>query len=151
MKTIIKIIIAGSRNFSNYELLKNSMDRIISKIQKQDKNKDYEIEIIEGEALGADALGRQYGFEKGYKIKAFPADWYDLSANPCVIRKNKRGIEYNVLAGFNRNKDMAEYAKDAEKSILVAFWDGKSKGTKNMIDIAKKNGLEINIIKEGEE
>ena len=43
-------------------------------------------------------------------------------------------------AGFKRNVRMAEYA-----DALVAFWDGESKGTKHMIEIAKEKGLDIRI------
>lgn len=38
-------------------------------------------------------------------------------------------------------KYAAEYDDEDEEGILVAFWDGKSRGTKNMIDNAKKYGL----------
>ena len=40
---------------------------------------------------------------------------------------------------------MAKYASETY-GILIAFWDGKSRGTKNMIDTAKKHGLEIHIV-----
>ena len=45
------------------------------------------------------------------------------------------------IAGYLRNKQMAEYA-----DALIAFWDGESKGTKHMIDLAKKNGLKVRIV-----
>ena len=46
--------------------------------------------------------------------------------------------------GMIRNKEMADYAiKDSEKAILFAFWDGESRGTKGMIDIAKRCGMEV--------
>lgn len=40
---------------------------------------------------------------------------------------------------------MANYAK-GDNSILIAFWDGKSKGTKHMIDIAKSNNIRLFIV-----
>jgi len=102
----MKVIIAGGREFNNYELLKSSCDRILIRQSN--------IEIVSGKALGADKLGEDYAKEKGYKIKEFPADW----------------IKYKKGAGPIRNKQMAEYADG-----LIAFWDGQSKGTKNMKSI----------------
>lgn len=114
----MKVIIAGGREFSDYELLKSSCDNILSSVT--------DIEIVSGKSLGADKLGEYYAKEKGYKVKEFPADW----------------IKYKKGAGPIRNKQMAEYADG-----LIAFWDGRSKGTKNMIDLAKKHGLKVRIIK----
>ena len=39
-------------------------------------------------------------------------------------------------AGMIRNSQMADYADG-----LIALWDGESRGTKNMIETASKNGL----------
>ena len=59
-----------------------------------------------------------------------------------VFKKDKNGKEYNVLAGHNRNKKMALFS-----DALIAFWDGKSTGTKNMIEEAKKLDLQVRIVK----
>ena len=85
-----------------------------------------EVEIVSGTAAGADTLGERYAQEKGYEVKKFPAQW-DL---------------YGKSAGYKRNQQMAEYADG-----LIAFWDGKSKGTKHMIDIANKMGLKVRVIR----
>ena len=113
----MKVIIAGGREFNNYKLLKESCDRILSR--------QTDIEIVSGKALGADKLGEDYAEEKGYKVTEFPADWK----------------KYNKGAGPIRNKQMAEYADG-----LIAFWDGESKVTKNMIDLAKKYNLKVKVI-----
>ena len=112
----MKIIIAGGRNYSNYE----ELSKICNFLLVNKKN----IEIVSGAARGADALGEKYAEEKGHTIKRFPADW----------------DKYNKSAGFIRNKEMAEYA-----DVLIAFWDGKSKGTKHMINLAKENKLIVRI------
>ena len=92
-------------------------------------DKNAPIEIICGMCRGADTLGERFAKENGYPIKYFPADW------------NK----YGKAAGVIRNEEMAKYAAEYEdeddEGILVAFWDGKSRGTKNMIDNAEKYGL----------
>jgi len=61
----------------------------------------------------------------GYPVAKFPADW------------NK----FKKSAGYKRNVEMAENA-----DALIAFYDGKSKGTGHMIDIAKEKNLLIRII-----
>ena len=113
----MKVIIAGVRTFDDYDLLCRRCDNILSS--------QNEIEIVTGAAKGADKLGERYAKEKGYPIKLFPADW----------------DKYGSSAGPIRNKQMAEYA-----DALIAFWDGKSKGTKNMIELANKYALKIRII-----
>lgn len=120
MINVIKIIIAGSRTFNNYELLKSEMNKLISPdVFCMD------IEIFSGCAKGADILGEQYAKEYGFTIKRFPADWG----------------KYGKKAGYIRNQQMSNFA-----THCVCFWDGKSKGTKMMIDLAKKAGLNTHII-----
>ena len=114
----MKVIIAGSRDFKNYDLLVTKCDTFL----KNQSN----IQIVSGTANGADKLGEKYAREKGYSIKQFPADW----------------DKFGKSAGYKRNKEMADYADS-----IIAFWDGKSKGTKHMIDLAEKSNLKIRIVK----
>ena len=94
------------------------------------------IRIVSGAARGADRLGEQYAKVTGYEVSKFPADWDRLV---------KR-------AGYVRNAEMAKFAAaDKNYGVLVAFWDGKSRGTKHMIDLAEKYGLEIHIVRFGNE
>ena len=113
----MKVIIAGGRDFNNYELLREKCDIILSNQQ--------ELVIVSGRVSGADSLGERYAKEKGYEMELFPADWK----------------KYGKSAGYVRNSEMAEVAES-----LIAFWDGKSRGTKNMIDIAKNKGLKVRIV-----
>lgn len=116
---MFKVIIAGTRTFDNYEALKAYADYKLGQIKE-------DIEIVSGGATGADALGERYAKEKGYTIKLFPADWN----------------RYGRIAGPLRNKQMADYA-----DALIVFWDGSSRGTKNMLEIAREQGLKIGIYK----
>ena len=115
----MKVIIAGGRDFSDYNLLREKCDKILSQVKE-------DIIVVSGTALGADTLGEKYALERGYQIVYFPANW----------RLYGRG------AGHVRNREMAEYANS-----LIAFWDGKSPGTKNMIETAEKSGLKTRVIK----
>lgn len=101
-----KIIIAGSRVIPNREFVWDDLSkRMPFHLVK---------EIVCGMARGADQIG--YDFARYYSIPVagFPADW------------DKHGKS----AGYIRNKEMSEYADE-----LIAYWDGKSNGTKNMIDL----------------
>ena len=113
----MKLIIAGSRTFTDYKKLSEVCDQFL-----QDQT---DIEIVSGAYYkGADKLGEQYAKERGYKLTQFPAYW-------------KR---FGRTAGPLRNEQMANYA-----NALIAFWDGNSKGTKHMIELAKSRGLTISI------
>lgn len=116
---MFRVIIAGTRTFSDYSLLAEYADKKLAEVSKRDS-----IEIVSGGASGADALGERYAKERGYYIRRFDAEW-------------KR---YGRAAGPRRNKQMAEYA-----DALLAYWDGKSRGTKNMIELAKENGLKVGV------
>ena len=125
----LRIIIAGSRDFNDYKLLKTSMRDILKNISLDDINK---IKIISGTARGADQLGERFAKQFKLEVVKFPADWN---------RFGKR-------AGYIRNEEMAKYSvKDDNYGMLVAFWDGKSRGTKHMIDLAKKHGVEIHVVR----
>ena len=116
---MFKVIIAGGRDFSDYDLLKVKMNRILSNITD-------EIVIISGTARGADSLGEKYATEMGYKLEQYPANW------------NK----YGKRAGYLRNEQMADVAH-----ACVCFWDSKSKGTKHMIDLANQKKLKLRVVK----
>lgn len=117
----LRIIIAGSRSFSDYGLLCETMDQLKNVIAAADK-----IVIISGTARGADQLGERYAEEHGIEIKRFPADWEAFGRS----------------AGHIRNREMAKYAIE-ENGYLVAFWDGESRGTKGMIDYATQIGMKV--------
>lgn len=120
----IRIIIAGGRDFSNYSLLKQNVDTIVKSFHNEN------LTIISGTARGADTLGEQYAEEHHLPIRKFPADW----------------DTYGKAAGHIRNAQMAKYASEGTKGMLVAFWDGKSRGTDNMIQTARKKDLEVYIV-----
>lgn len=107
----MKVAIIGSRTFTDYELLKQEVDKL----------KDI-TEIISGGARGADNQGMRYAFATGIPYTEFPADW------------DKHGKS----AGYIRNSDIINAC-----DYVLAFWDGKSKGTKHAIDLADKAGKEV--------
>lgn len=124
----LRIIIAGSRDFNDFEMLFKNVETIQNEIITK-RNDISEVVIISGTARGADKLGELYAERTNLKIKRFPADWNNLG---------KR-------AGYVRNAEMAKYAVK-EVGVLIAFWDGISKGTKHMIDLAKRYDLEVHVV-----
>jgi len=120
MEDVFSIIIAGSRDFNDYEKLKEVCDYMLSK-----KKETHNIIIISGGARGADKLGEQYAKERGYVLQQYPANW------------DKDG----KMAGFIRNVEMATVA-----DACICFWDGKSKGTKHMIETARKKKLKTKVV-----
>ena len=143
----MRVIIAGGRDFDDYDLLKKECIKIFKQLKSEGYNTNRNnLEIISGEAKGADTLGKRFGIMFKLDVVSFPAKWNDLTVEKCVIKEGKYG-KYNVLAGHNRNEEMAKYAnKDHELGVLLAFWDGKSTGTKSMIELAKEYGLRIFVV-----
>lgn len=119
-KDNFKVIIAGSRGFNNYKLLAQQCNRLLS-----DKRKKCNIVIISGHARGADTLGEKYAKEEGFDLEIYPAQWDKLGKK----------------AGLVRNEQMGSIA-----DAVIAFWDGKSHGTKHMIDFATNKGLLVRVI-----
>jgi predicted Rossmann-fold nucleotide-binding protein len=122
-KTNFKVIIAGSRGFSNYKLLKETCDDFLRNIKKE-----YNIVIISGGARGADKAGEKYASDEDLDLEIYPADWK----------------KYGKSAGFMRNEQMADIA-----DAVIAFWNGESHGTKHMIDIAEEKGLNVKVVNYG--
>lgn len=143
----MRVIIAGGRKFDNYTLLREECLQIFRqlKLEGYDTKRD-KITIVSGKANGADTLGERFSIEFGLGLKEFPADWSNLDVEKCIVKTNRYG-KYNALAGNNRNLEMAEYAKDdLELGVLIAFHDGKSTGTKDMINLANKHGLRVFVV-----
>ena len=140
----------GVCNGKGYNMLGKMIMEIRQNIQKMDRKKkvivaggrsfnDYELmkkkldyffsnmnpTIVCGEARGADSLGKKYALENKLKVESYLADW----------SKGKG-------AGYQRNEKMAEVA-----DCLIAFWDGKSSGTKHMIETMKKLGKPVRVVK----
>lgn len=108
--TKYRMIVAGGRDYSNQNVVNYYIDRVKDVCDSRGLN----LVIVCGMATGADTLGRNYAISNGLEVLEFPANW------------NK----YGKSAGYLRNKEMASIADSA-----IVFWDGRSKGSKHMIDI----------------
>lgn len=112
----MKLGVVGSRTFNDYPYMKRLLDDLLRSYWV------WKCTIVSGGALGADSLAIDYAKEEGHDWKVFPAKW----------RVN--GI-YDRSAGYKRNVEIVDYS-----DMIVAFWDGQSKGTKHTIDLAMKQG-----------
>jgi len=106
----MKLCIFGSRNFADYKLLKEKVDKIHLETPIS--------EIVSGKAKGADSLGEIWAKENNIPIKEFPADW--------LLGKK---------AGPLRNEEMAQYCDKA-----IGFSVNNSRGTANMCECLHKYG-----------
>lgn len=111
-----RVIICGCRQFNDQEVINRILDKLLVSYPS--------IEIISGHAKGVDTLAENYAKINNYPCKIFPANW----------------DKYGKKAGPIRNSQMLKYALK-ENPIVIAFWDGKSRGTKNMIDQAKNKNV----------
>ena len=127
----LRIIVAGSRDFKDYSLLRDTLMQYLDFMDDADVVDDpSQVKFISGTARGADTLGEQFAYTYEYDVIRFVPDW----------------DTYGKYAGYRRNAEMAKYASEAY-GVLFAFWDGKSKGTKHMIDLANRYGLEVHVVK----
>jgi len=106
----MKLAIVGSRTFNDEDLLHNI---IMGYMWKE----DWSLTIISGGATGADSLAKEFAETYGYNYIEYPAEW----------------DKYGKSAGYKRNKLIVDNC-----DIVLAFWDGKSKGTKHTIDLARE-------------
>jgi hypothetical protein len=117
----MKVIVAGSRDFKDSSLIFAVLDHLHSRHGFT--------AIVCGMAQGPDLIGKEWADSRGIEVMEFPANWK----------------KYKNAAGPIRNSEMAEVA-----DFLVAFWDGESTGTKDMISKMRNKVLHLHRIdKEG--
>jgi predicted Rossmann fold nucleotide-binding protein DprA/Smf involved in DNA uptake len=109
----MKTAVIGSRGFSDYDLLKQTLDACFIS------------EIVSGGAIGADQMAERYAEELKIPTLIFKPDY------------NK----YGRGAPLVRNKEIVDAAER-----VIAFWDGKSRGTAYTLKYARSKGKEVKVI-----
>jgi len=112
------LLIAGSRTFNDYELLK-------SKVEDSVELEEVTL-VISGGANGADLLAEKFALEHDLEFRCYPADW----------------DKYGKRAGFIRNSEMVSLS-----DIVLLFWDGKSKGTESTLQLARNRAKPLRIFR----
>lgn len=115
----MRIVIAGSRNYKNFEEAEVFIRACLGELKK-----DTPFIFLSGGCAGADRIGEMFAAKNGYKIEKFPAEWE----------------RFGRAAGPIRNRKMAQTC-----DLVICFWDGKSRGTKSMISLAKEYGKPVKI------
>ena len=115
-----RVIIAGNREWGDFGLIERFCDKVLSR--KIEAGED--ITILSGHCRGVDLLGERYARARGFQVECYPADWE----------------KYGRKAGVIRNEIMVQRA-----DALIAIWDGQSRGTKNVIELAEKYGLLVRV------
>lgn len=122
----MKVIIAGSRHI-------NDMTYVVQALNKSGFLPQV-TEVVSGGAQGVDKLGERWAGMSGVKVRCFPADWG----------------KYGKSAGPIRNQEMLDYVSNVGGERvgvggLIAVWDGKSKGTFDMIRRSIDAGLKVHV------
>ncbi len=116
---VYRVVIGGCRYFNDYSVFKSYVDFYLSNIKTKG-----ELIILSGHCSGTDLMAERYAYENGYLLEIYPAQWEI----------------YGRFAGPKRNRFMVE-----KTDFVIAFWDNKSRGTKNLIDISRKLSKPIRI------
>lgn len=117
----VQLVVAGTREYSNRDEIFARLD----KYHQRCKDAGTELIIIEGEARGPDLISREWAEVRGVPFRPYPADW----------------DEYGKRAGFIRNEEMAKVG-----THVLAFWDGQSNGTNDMIERGLKHQRRVLVI-----
>ena len=117
---MFRVIIAGSRNFNDYYMLRDYVDYCLSRKVAEGE----EIVILSGHCRGADLLAERFTAERKYRLEIYQAEW----------------SRYGQAAGIRRNKQMVDVADAA-----IFFWDGSSRGTLSTINFAREKGIPVRI------
>ncbi len=128
-----RLIVAGGRDFNDYDRLHAKLHALA-----EEAGAGREISIVSGMAQGADRMAHYFAQQENVKCYEFPADWDDLEVPGAVIKHTRHGKPYNAVAGHARNRRMGDFADG-----LLAFWDGKSRGTKQMIQYMESLGKPV--------
>lgn len=111
--------IIGSRDFTNFDFLDKKVNELLPK-------QDNDIVIVSGGARGTDLLAEKFADKYGYEKDIYRAKWHI----------------HGKCAGYLRNHDVVK-----NSDFIIAFWDGISKGTYNVVRLAKLNNKPIKIIR----
>lgn len=118
----MRIVVAGGRNYQDKKAFDSKLNDVMQRFP--------DATLISGHARGADTLAEVYAAEHNVPIEVFKPEWNT----------------FGRYAGLVRNRQMLEYAAREESPMLVAFWDGSSRGTLNSINIARDLGITVEIV-----
>lgn len=132
---VLRVLGCGSREFDGEDYLCNEFGITEKMFTYLDKNiytellqyeyDNYDIEIVEGYARGADKYFREFADRHGLLCAHFPAAWG----------------KFGKSAGYKRNAEMVSYIKEADARFAICLWDGKSSGTRSTITMCVNDNI----------
>lgn len=120
---VMYLLVVGSRSFGDYGMMCEKLDMFLANYRK--------VVIVSGGANGADSLAERYASERKYQFIKFPAMWNELGNR----------------AGFVRNEVMHQFISQFPHRGVVAFWNGRSKGTAHSFELSKKYSNPLRLVR----
>lgn len=117
----MRIAIVGSREVGDIRRARGEIRSLVFCLMQEHPG---EVEVVSGGAVGVDHMAESVAIELACGLRVFPAAWN----------------RYGKRAGFLRNQQIVDYCDE-----IHAWWNGKSKGTKHTIDLARKAGKPVTI------
>ena len=108
------VLVCGSRSWTDKSVVWATLNSKLASIHR----------IIQGDCRGPDLFAREWAIAQSIPVESYPAKWK----------------EYGRSAGFKRNQQMLDEGKP---DLVIAYWDGVSRGTEHMLTIAKKAGVKV--------
>ncbi len=125
----IPVLVSGSRTIRDYHLVAGIIELSGFNIGL----------LVHGaEPNGVDAQADLWAQKNDIPRDPHPARWDDLHVPGAVIKTNRYGKPYNAAAGPQRNRHMLTIVK-----AVIVVWDGKSPGTKGVMDASIERGLAL--------
>jgi len=151
-----RVLVCGSRSWAGWRSggswapspqQRHEAAVLISALERVFCEEDAPVPILVHGACrtGADALADYWAHRHGILIEVYPANWVGacrVSCRPGHRRVRPDGSDYCPSAGINRNADMIASLRPG-RDVVIAAWDGISRGTANTIRLARKAGVEV--------
>lgn len=132
----MKVAVVGTRRFKDESRFNREMDGFLRSWGS--------FTVVTGDAVGPDLMAVKWANLRQLPVpEVYPANWADLS-HPDAVIKTKNGRKYDALAGKRRNTEIV-----AACDRLIAFWDGRSRGTEDVIYKARGAGKPVYLISTG--
>jgi hypothetical protein len=118
-----RVIVCGTRTFTDKVFVFKHLTRLLRKLKNP--------VIATGAARGVDASAEDWAYRRMLTVTRFHLDW----------------DRHGKAAGPIRNGEMGRWAAERRPAFCVAFWDGRSTGTKDMVDKAKHLGIKTIVVR----
>lgn len=131
------VVVFGSRKFNDVELFGACVEGFVLDNHLTPEDTVF----VSGMAKGPDLFIVDWAKKHGWRWHECPADWGNLEVAGAIEKTGPHG-KYNARAGFMRNQEMANVSSHG-----LGFWDGKTSGTRDMVERCNEQNLILRIIR----